>query len=62
MRPIPIYVNGVKHPSAKAAARWIVANELKLGNEKKVNTIAKELRRCFKGASWKMYGKYEVKA
>lgn len=58
----PINVNGQVFPSARAAARYIVAEEAALGNSRKENTIAKELKRCWQGASWTMYGKYLVNA
>lgn len=64
MRAIPIEVNGHQFPSARAAARYIVAEELGLGNERKENTIVKELRRCYPkngGHSWLMYGRWLVK-
>lgn len=60
MRPRPIKVNGVEYPSSRAAARYIVKQESKLGFDRKENTICKELKRCWQGASWKMYGKYSV--
>ena len=65
MRAIPIEVNGRQFPSARAAARHIVAMELMLGNERKENTVVKELRRCWPkngGHSWTMYGRWAVKA
>lgn len=65
MRAIPIEVNGLQFPSARAAARYIVAMELMLGNERKENTIVKELKRCWPkngGHSWSMYGQWRVKA
>lgn len=64
MRSIPIQVNEMVFPSAREAARYIVSEEAKLGNERKENTIAKELKRCFPkngGHSWKMYDKWLVK-
>lgn len=64
MRSIPIQVNDLVFPSAREAARYIVIEEAKLGNERKENTIAKELKRCFPkngGYSWEMYGKWLVK-
>lgn len=64
MRAIPIEVNGHQFPSARAAARHIVAMELMLGNERKENTVAKELKRCWPkngGHSWLMYGQWLVK-
>ena len=65
MRAIPIEVNGRQFPSARAAARHIVAMELMLGNERKENTVVKELKRTFikNGShSWAMYGRWAVKA
>ena len=65
MRAIPIEVNGCQFPSARAAARYIVEQELMLGNERKENTIVKELQRCWQkngGHSWLMYGRWAVKA
>ena len=65
MRAIPIEVNGRQFPSARAAARHIVAMELMLGNERKENTITKELKRCWPkngGHGWLMYGRWTVKA
>lgn len=64
MRAIPIEVNGHQFPSARAAARYIVAMELMLGNERKENTVAKELKRCWPkngGHSWLMYGQWLVR-
>lgn len=60
MRPKQIAVNALVFHSARAAARYIVDEEAKLGNERKENTIAKELKRCWQGACWEMYGKYKV--
>jgi|CEGC01.1.fsa_nt_gi hypothetical protein len=62
MKSKPIIVNGVEYPSARAAARYIIAEEAKLGNVRKENTIAKELKRCWQGASWDMYGRWLVHA
>ncbi len=65
MRAIPIEVNGQQFPSARAAARYIVAGELELDNERKENTVVKELKRCWQkngGHSWMMYGRWAVKA
>lgn len=62
MKSKPIIVNGVKYLSARAAARYIIAEEAKLGNVRKENTIAKELKRCWQGASWDMYGRWLVHA
>lgn len=65
MRAIPIQVNDLQFPSSRAAARHIVAMELMLGNERKENTVAKELKRCWPqngGHSWLMYGRWSVKA
>ena len=64
MNPIPIQVNETVFPSTREAARYIVNEEAKLGNVRKENTIAKELKRCFpkKGEhSWEMYGRWLVK-
>ena len=63
MNPVEIRVNRLEFPSCKAAARYIVEEEAKVGNEKKVDTIAKELRRCIPkngDHSWVMYDKYRV--
>jgi len=63
MKANPIKVDKLNFPSTRAAARYIVAEEAKLGNVRKENTIAKELKRCFPkngGNSWPMYGKYVV--
>ena len=65
MRAIPIEVNDLQFPSARAAARYIVAGELELDNERKENTVVKELKRCWQkngGHSWMMYGRWAVKA
>ena len=65
MRALPIEVNGHQFPSARAAARHIVAMELILGNERKENTVAKELKRCWPkngGHSWLMYGCWRVRS
>ena len=65
MRAIPIEVNGLQFPSARAAARYIVAGELEVGNSRKENTVTKELKRCWPkngGHSWLMYGRWAVKA
>lgn len=64
MNPIPIQVNDLVFPSAREAARYIVGEEAKLGFERKENTIAKELKRCFHKNgehSWEMYGRWLVK-
>ena len=64
MKSIPIQVNELVFPSAREAARYIVGEEAKLGFERKENTIAKELKRCFPKNgehSWSMYGKWLVK-
>lgn len=57
-----VKVNGVEYRSCKAAAEYIVSEELKLGNNRTKATIDKELRRFLQGLrpSWTMYGKYEV--
>jgi hypothetical protein len=63
MNPKPIAVNGMVFPSTRAAARYIVEQEAKLGNVRKENTIAKELKRTFPengGACWYMYDKWMV--
>ena len=63
MRPIPVQVNAVPFESARAAARYIVEQEEKLGNVRKENTIAKELKRTFAkngGACWYMYERWLV--
>lgn len=62
MKAKPIEVNGKLFESARAAARYIVECEAKLGNTRKEDTISKELKRCWKGAVWDMYGKYNVLA
>ena len=64
MNPVPIQVNETVFPSAREAARYIVNEEAKLGFERKENTIAKELKRCFHKNgehSWEMYGRWLVK-
>lgn len=64
MKSIPIQVNDLVFQSTREAARYIVGEEAKLGNERKENTIAKELKRCFPkngGHSWEMYDKWLVK-
>ena len=64
MNPIPIQVNALVFPSAREAARYIVDEEAKLGFERKENTIAKELKRCFPKNgehSWEMYGRWLVR-
>ena len=60
MRAKPIAVNGVVHESARAAARYIVEQEAKLGYVRKENTVHKELKRCWQGASWYMYERWLV--
>ena len=60
MRARPIQVNAIEFESARAAARYIVAQEAKLGYARKENTIAKELKRCWQGASWCMYERWLV--
>lgn len=65
MRAIPIEINGEIFPSARAAARYIVAGELEVGEIRKENTVAKELKRCWPkngSHSWLMYGRWSVKA
>lgn len=64
MRAKPIQVNKLVFPSAREAARYIVGEELLLGYERKENTIAKELKRCFPKNgehSWEMYGRWLVR-
>ena len=64
MKSIPIQVNETVFPSAREAARYIVGEELLLGYERKENTIAKELKRCFPKNgehSWEMYGRWLVR-
>ena len=64
MRAIPIQVNETVFPSAREAARYIVDEEAKLGFERRENTVAKELKRCFPKNgehSWEMYGRWLVK-
>ena len=64
MKSIPIQVNDLVFPSAREAARYIVGEEAKLGFERKENTVAKELKRCFPKNgehSWSMYGRWLVK-
>ena len=63
MRAIPVEVNGVQFPSARAAARYIVEQEQLLGFGRKENTIVKELKRCYPkngGHSWLMYGRWLI--
>ncbi len=60
MKAIPIAVNGIVFPSARAAARYIVEQEAKLGNVRKENTVHKELKRCWQGACWYMYERWLV--
>jgi len=60
MKARPIMVNGVVYESARAAARYIVEEEAKLGNVRKENTVSKELKRCWQGASWSMYERWRV--
>ena len=60
MRARSIAVNGLQFESARAAARYIVEQEHKLGNARKVDTIAKELKRCWLGHSWHMYYRWLV--
>lgn len=62
MKSKPVQVNDLVFPSARAAARYIVAEEAKLGNTRKENTIAKELKRCWAGDSWYMYETWLVTA
>ena len=61
MKAIPIAVNGIVFPSARAASRYIVEQEAKLGNVRKENTVHKELKRCWQGACWYMYERWLVK-
>ncbi len=64
MKAIPIKVNKLTFASTREAARYIVGEELLLGYERKENTIAKELKRCFPkngGHSWEMYNLYLVR-
>lgn len=64
MNPVPIQVKDLVFPSAREAARYIVDEEAKLGFERKENTIAKELKRCFPKNgehSWEMYGRWLVR-
>lgn len=64
MRSIPVQVNAIQFESARAAARYIVEQEAKLGYARKENTIAKELKRTFLkngGACWYMYERWVVK-
>ena len=64
MRAVPIQVNKLIFASAREAARYIVVEESKLGFERKENTIAKELKRCFPKNgehSWEMYGRWLVR-
>ena len=60
MRAKPIAVNGVVYESARAAARYIVEQEAKLGYARKENTVSKELKRAWQGASWYMYERWLV--
>ena len=60
MRARPIEVNGVVYESARAAARYIVEQEAKLGNVRKENTVHKELKRAWQGACWYMYERWLV--
>ena len=60
MRAKPIEINGVVYESARAAARYIVEQEAKLGYERKVNTVHKELKRAWHGACWYMYERWMV--
>ena len=64
MKAIPIQVNKLVFASTREAARYIVGEELLLGYERKENTIAKELKRCFPKNgehSWEMYGRWLVR-
>ena len=61
MRARPIQVNAIEFESARAAARYIVEQEAKLGNARKENTVHKELKRAWHGASWYMYERWLVK-
>lgn len=60
MRAKPIAVNGTVYESARAAARYIVEQEAKLGYVRKENTVHKELKRCWHGACWYMYERWMV--
>ena len=60
MKAIPIAVNGIVFPSARAAARYIVEQEALLGNVRKENTVHKELKRAWHGACWYMYERWMV--
>lgn len=62
MKSKPIQVNDLVFPSARAAARHIVSEEAKLGNKRKENTVVKELKRCWSGANWDMYGRWSVQS
>ena len=60
MKARPIAVTGIVFPSARAAAMYIVEQEALLGNVRKENTVHKELKRCWQGASWYMYERWLV--
>ena len=60
MRARPIQVNEMVFESARAAARYIVEQEAKLGNVRKENTVHKELKRCWHGACWYMYERWMI--
>lgn len=60
MKARPIAVNGIVFPSARAAARYIVTEESKCGNSRKVNTVHKELKRAWHGACWYMYERWMI--
>lgn len=58
-----VFVNGVEYPSARSAAVFITTEELKLGKNRSLGTVSKEIRRYLQGRrpAWKMYGRYEIK-
>ena len=60
MRARPIQVNAIEFESARAAARYIVEQEAKLGYERKENTVSKELKRAWHGACWYMYERWMI--
>lgn len=57
-----IHVAGVEFPSIRAATRFIVEEERKLGNLRKLATVRKELRTIQEGSRVEgvMYGVYDI--
>jgi len=58
----PVTVDGKVFASSRKGAAYILDKELVLGNVKRKDTVAKELRRFVSGErpSWVMYGRYTI--